>query len=425
MKLLKNIIRLALVGGIATGTYFYVIHAQPQDPSAGKRGKGGNTGPVAILAAPAHTANVPVFLSGIGTAKARNTVTVRPQVDGKLLSVNFKEGQDVKKGDVLAKIDPITYQAQLDQALAKKALDEAQLANTKRDLARFEKVGTLAISQQQIDTQRALGAQQEAQIKSDTAAIENLTAILGYTKVLAPIDGRTGLRLVDEGNLVRAGETGGIVVITEVRPISVIFTLPQQALPQLSKAVAGGSLTAEAYTTDGHSLLDTGALQVVDNQVDAQTGTVRLKAEFPNERLQLWPGQFVNVRLLIDTLANAVVAPVAAVQRGPNGPFVFVVGGDETVAMRSVKIAQQDEKDAVFSEGLKPGELVVTTGFGRLEEGSKVKLGDGQPVAAEPLATGALQGRTTAADAQAAPVETNRLATGSPAGASTPGWALL
>lgn len=373
MRTSRVVFTLAVIGAIAGGVYYWMLGTTAQQ-SAGQRQRTG--GPVSILAEAARTADVPVYLEGVGSAKARNTVTVRAQVDGKLLSVNFKEGQDVRKGDVLAKIDPVTYKAQLDQATAKKALDEALLANSRRDLERYEKVGTLAITQQQIDTQRALIAQQEAQIKQDEASIENLDAILGYTDIVAPIDGRTGIRQVDEGNIVHAGDTTGIVVITEIRPISVMFTLPQQNLPTLSRASAVGTLTAEAFTTDSHEMLDTGILQVIDNQVDPTTGTVRLKADFPNTKLQLWPGQFVNVRLLVDTLRNVVVAPTAAVQRGPNGPYVYVVNDDKTVTMRTVKVAQQDEKDAVFAEGVKADENVVTSGFSRLEDGAKVKIGD-------------------------------------------------
>ncbi len=256
---------------------------------------------------------------------------------------------------MLAEIDPVTYKAQLDQAAAKKALDEALLANTKRDLERFEKVGTLAVSQQQIDTQRALILQQQAQIKSDIAAIENATAILGYTTIVAPFGGRTGIRLVDEGNLVHAGDAGGIVVITEIQPISVLFTLPQQQLPTLTKSIAAGKLTAQALSTDSQTELDAGMLKVIDNQVDQQTGTIRLKAEFPNDKRQLWPGQFVNVRLLVDTLKNVVVAPTEAIQRGPDGPYVYVVGSDNTVVMRAITIARQDEKQAVIAKGVTAG----------------------------------------------------------------------
>lgn len=387
MKIAKLIFEFLLVAALAAGGYYVMLGLKQPEGEASNSARYGQGGPVAVLAAPVKTANVPVYLTGIGSAKALNTVSVRPQVDGKILSINFKEGQDVKKGDVLAKIDPVTYQAQLDQALAKKALDEAQLSNTRRDLARFEKVGTLAISQQQIDTQKALILQQEAQIKSDAAAIENLTAVLGYTSVIAPIDGRTGIRQVDEGNLVRAGDANGIVVITQIHPISVIFTLPQQSLPQLRKALSGTPLKVEAFTTDGRSLLGAGTLQVVDNQVDPLTGTVRLKAEFPNEQLQLWPGQFLNVRVLVDTLNDAIVAPAAAIQRGPNGAFVFVVAEDSTVAMRAVEVAQQDQADAVISKGLKAGETIVTSGFGRLEQGSKVKISDAQSPVADAAAS--------------------------------------
>jgi multidrug efflux system membrane fusion protein len=379
MKVLKPIMTSLVVAAIAAGAYYAMKAAPPETAGAGQRGRQGNGGPVAIVAEQTRQTDVPVYLEGVGSAKARNSVVVRPQVDGRLISVKFKEGQDVKKGDLLAKIDPVTYQAQLDQALAKKALDEALLANTKRDLARYEKVGTLAISQQQIDTQRALSAQQEAQIKSDVASIENLTAILGYTDIMAPIDGRVGIRNVDEGNLVRAGDTTGIVTITEVHPISVVFTLPQQQLPVLSKASSNAALKVEAFTTDSRNLLDTGTLQVVDNQVDPQTGTIRAKADFPNDNLQLWPGQFVNVRVLVDTLKNVVVAPTAAVQRGPSGTYVFVVKDGETVAIRPVKVTRQTEKDAVIGEGLNPGEMIVTSGFGRLEDGAKVKISGNGP----------------------------------------------
>jgi multidrug efflux system membrane fusion protein len=353
----------------------------PDGAAASRRTGMGASGPVAVVAKTADTADVPIYLEGVGSVKALNTATVRAQVDGRLLIVNFTEGEDVKKGDVLAKIDPVTYQAQLDQAIAKKALDEALLANTKKDLERFQKVGTLAISQQQIDTQIALIKQQEAQVKSDTAAIENATAILGYTTIVAPFDGRTGIRLVDEGNLVHAGDAGGIAVITQVQPISVVFTLPQQQLPTLTKSSSEGTLAAHALSTDGQTELDTGTLKVIDNQVDQQTGTIRLKAEFPNDRRQLWPGQFVNVRLLVDTLKGVIVAPAEAVQRGPDGTYVYVVGANNTAEMRQVKISRQDDKFAVIAEGLAAGEKIVTSGFGRLKDGATVSVtgGSGAP----------------------------------------------
>jgi multidrug efflux system membrane fusion protein len=338
---------------------------------------------VSVIAKTAEVADVPVYLEGVGSIKALNTATIRAQVDGRLLSVNFKEGQDVKKGDVLAKIDPATYQAQLDQAVAKKALDEALLANTKHDLERYQKVGTLAISQQQIDTQVALIKQQEAQVKSDIASIENAQAILGYTTIVAPFDGRTGIRLMDEGNLVHANDTTGIVMMTQVQPITALFTLPQQELPTLTKAIAGGALTAHALSTDSQTELEAGTLKVIDNQVDQQTGTIRLKAEFANDKRDLWPGQFVNVRLLVDTLKGVTVVATEAVQRGPDGAYVFVIGPDNTVEMRNVKVARQDEKVAVIAEGVQSGDKVVTSGFSRLKDGAAVSVSDGKSAPAD------------------------------------------
>ena len=300
----------------------------------------GTEGPVPVLVATVSRADVPVFLDAVGTVKALNTVTVRPQVDGKLLSVNFKEGDDVKKGDVLAKIDPVIYQAQLGQAVAKKAQDEAQLANSKIDLERYEKLAaTAAINKQQADTQKALVAQNTALVQADQAAIDNAQAMLGYTTITAPLDGRIGIRMVDEGNYVRSADTNSaIVVITQLRPISALFNLPQQDLLQVNAAVGKGPLNVEAQRSDNDAVIDRGVLRVVDNQVDQTTGTVKLKAEFPNTDLQLWPGQFVNIRLLIDTLKQVVVIPTGAVQRGPNGTFVYVVKDDNTVAVRPIVV---------------------------------------------------------------------------------------
>jgi len=337
----------------------------------------GAEGPVPVLAATVTRADVPVYLYAVGTIKALNTVTVRPQVDGKLLSVNFKEGDDVKKGDVLAKIDPVTYQAQLDQAVAKKAQDEAQLANSKIDLERYERLATTnAINKQQADTQRALVAQNTALVQADQAAIDNARAMLGYTTIVAPLDGRTGIRMVDEGNLVRAADTASaVVMITQLRPISVLFNLPQQDLPQVNAAFEKGPLNVEAQRSDNDAVIDRGVLRVVDNQVDQTTGTVRLKAEFPNADLQLWPGQFVNIRLLIDTLKQVLVIPTGAVQRGPTGTFVYVVKDDNTAAVRPIVVQKQDETQTVVKSGLEPNDRVVSTGFVRLTDGSKVSIG--------------------------------------------------
>ena len=374
-KILLWIVVLAAVGAVTV--HYWPTGQQAQQAKGQKRPPGGfRTGAeaVPVLVATARIADVPVYLDGVGTAKALNTVTVRPQVDGKLISVNFREGQDVNAGDIIARIDPVTYQAQLDQAVGKKAQDEAQLGNAKLDLERLQKLAsTNAIPKQQADTQQALVNQLQAQVKVDQAAIENAQAILSYTTIRAPIAGRTGIRQVDEGNLVSGSDTNGIVVITTVKPISVFFNLPQQQLPEVNKSMAAGPLKVDALTPDTGAVLDSGKLMVVDNQVDPTTGTVRLKAEFPNAELQLWPGQFVNVRLLINTLQQVVVVPTSAVQRGPTGTFVYVVQPDETVAMRTVALTQQGDVQTVIARGVEGGDRVVTSGFSRLTDGTRVQ----------------------------------------------------
>jgi multidrug efflux system membrane fusion protein len=373
----RTIVTLVACLVVAAVAAVYYAPWQPastqQNPK--RKGQTATTDPVPVLAVDATSADVPVYLDGVGTGKALNTVTVRAQVDGKLINISFVEGQDVPKGYVLAKIDPTIYQAQYDQAVAKKAQDEALLANAKIDLERYIKLAaTNAINKQQLDTQRALVNQLEAQVKGDQAAIENARATLSYTDIVAPIAGRTGIRLVDEGNLVRAADTTGIVVLTQLRPISVLFNLPQQELPELTKGLAEGPLPIDALGADNKTILDKGKVMVIDNQVDQTTGTVKLKAEFPNERLQLWPGQFINVRVLIDTLRGVVVVPTAAIQRGPQGSFVYVVKEDSTVTVRRVRITQQDDVRAVIGNGLRAGEKVVTTGFARLTEGTAVAV---------------------------------------------------
>ncbi|HZP69950.1 MAG TPA: efflux RND transporter periplasmic adaptor subunit [Pseudolabrys sp.] len=379
----RMIVIAAVLIAIAAALYYVFGSSGPQQRRGGRFVA---EGPVPVLVATTVRADVPVYLDAVGTIRALNTVTVRPQVDGKLLSVNFKEGDDVKKGDVLAKIDPVIYQAQLDQAIAKKAQDEAQLANARIDLERYEKLAaTNAINKQQADTQRAMVAQITALVKADQAAIENAQAMLGYTTITAPIDGRTGIRMVDEGNYVRAADANSsIVVITQLQPISALFNLPQQDLPQVNTAFEKSPLNVEAQRSDTDAVVDRGVLRVVDNQVDQTTGTVKLKAEFPNDKLQLWPGQFVNVRLLVDTLKQVVVIPTGAVQRGPTGTFVYVVKDDDTVAVQPITVQKQDETQTVVSKGLEPPARVVTTGFVRLTDGTKVVVGGAETPAAQP-----------------------------------------
>ena len=325
---------------------------------------------------------MPIYLDAVGNTRALNTVTVRPQVGGQIVKIAFKEGQDVQKGFVLAEIDPRTYQAQYDQAIATKAKDEATLANARIDLERYTRLAAMnSGSKQQADTQKALVAQLEAQVQGDQAAIDNTRTMLSYTKIVSPIDGRTGIRMVDEGNLVQANDTQGFVVITQVRPISVLFNLPQQQFQQVNAAFSKGPLRVDALAGDNKTSIDQGSLQVIDNQMDQTTGTIRMKAEFPNTNLQLWPGQFINIRVLVDTLQQVVVVPTAAVQRGPQGAFVYVVEADSKVAVRPVTVAQQDDTQAVISNGLKAEERVVTTGFTRLSNGTRVAVqqGEGEP----------------------------------------------
>jgi membrane fusion protein, multidrug efflux system len=332
--------------------------------------------PVPVLAATPRVQDVPVYLDGVGSVRALNTVTVRAQVDGKLVAVNFVEGQDVTKGDVLAEIDPAIYQAQYDQAVAKKAQDEALLVNQKLDLARYQQLAASnAGSKQQADTQKALVAQQEALIKADQAAIDNAGATLGYTKIVAPISGRAGLRQVDQGNIIRSADVTGLVILTQLQPIAVWFSLPQQQIVRVNNAAMKGALTVDVFGNDGVTVVDTGTLKGIDNQVDQTTGTLKLKAEFPNQNFQLWPGQFVNVRLKVETIPKAIVIPTSAVQRGPAGTFSYVIGPGEIAAAKPIVVTQQNESDAVIASGISPTDRVVTTGFANLSDGAKVFIG--------------------------------------------------
>jgi membrane fusion protein, multidrug efflux system len=366
---------------LAVGGYV-VMGKQQEQQQRTKRARAFQDQPAPVLAARASTADVPVYLDAVGNTRALNTVTVRAQVGGQIVKIAFREGQDVKRGDLLAEIDPRTYQAQYDVAIAKKAQDEATLANARLDVDRYTRLAASnSGSKQQADTQRALVAQLEAQVQGDTATIDNARTMLSYTKIVAPIDGRIGLRLVDEGNYVQAGEATGIVTITQIRPIAVLFNLPQQQFSQVNKAFAKGALQVDAVGTDGRTAVDRGTLQVIDNQMDQTTGTIRMKAEFPNPDLQLWPGQFVNIRVLVETLRQVVTVPTAAVQRGPNGTFVYVIDAESKVAVRPITIAMQDDARAVISDGVKAQEQVVTTGFTRLSNGTRVRVqaGEGEP----------------------------------------------
>ncbi|MDR3537378.1 MAG: efflux RND transporter periplasmic adaptor subunit [Acetobacteraceae bacterium] len=346
--------------------------------------------PIPVLIATAARRDMPIYLDGLGTVQAFNTVTMKPMVDGPLTAVAFKEGEAVRKGDLLAQIDPRTYQAALDQAVAKQAQDQALLANARLDLVRYQKlVASNFTSGQQADTAKSLVAQYEAQVRQDQAQIDTARTNLSYTTITAPIDGRTGMRQVDPGNIVHASDITGLVVITQLQPISVVFTLPQQALPAVANAMKQGVAKALAYNqgANGSSagLLDTGTLSVLDNQVDSTTGTIKLKATFPNADSKLWPGGFVGIRLQVDTARNAVVVPPAAVQRGPRGPYVFVLGPDDTAKRQAIATGYEDEQASIVTEGLTGGERVVVDGASRLSDGSKVAVA--QPNAETPAAS--------------------------------------
>jgi membrane fusion protein, multidrug efflux system len=349
---------------------------------------------VPVLAATPRIQDVPVYLEGVGSVRALNNVLVRAQVDGKLIVVNFTEGQDVKKGDILGEIDPVIYKAQLDQAVAKKAQDEAQLANMRLDLTRYQQLAaTNAGSKQQADTQRAVVAQQEALVNADQAMIDNAQATLGYTKIIAPLSGRAGLRQVDQGNIIRASDATGLVIITQLQPIAVQFSLPQQQIVRVNAASAKGALSVDVFGNDGTTVVDTGKLTGIDNQVDPTTGTLKLKAEFPNANFQLWPGQFVNVRLKVETLPQALVIPTSAAQRGPAGTFSYVIGNDDIVTAKPITVIQQNETDAVIASGLTPSDRVVTTGFANLSDGAKVIVGKDEQTPSADLAPRKRQSR--------------------------------
>jgi multidrug efflux system membrane fusion protein len=386
----STLITLLILGGLGYAGWYAL-----QQKQANNRDNGRPDLPVPVLAATPRIQDVPVYLDGVGSIRALNTVTVRSQVDGKLIAVNFTEGQDVKKGDVLGEIDPAIYQAQYDQAVAKKAQDQAQLANQRIDLNRYEQLAASnAGSKQQADTQRALVAQTEALVKADQAAIDNAAATLSYTKIVAPISGRAGLRQVDQGNIIHASDTTGLVVIMQLQPIAVWFSLPQQQIMRVNAAAAKGALPVDVFGNDGITVVDTGKLTGIDNQVDPTTGTLKLKAEFPNANYQLWPG---NVRLEVETLTKALVVPTSAVQRGPVGTFSYVIGEGDIVSAKPVTVTQQNEHDAVIASGRSPIDRVVTTGFANLSDGSKVIVGRDDQTPSADLAP---RKRSRAPDAQ-------------------------
>jgi multidrug efflux system membrane fusion protein len=380
MKIGRLLLAVALIGAVGAIWYTNRPAAQPDRPTPGTA-----KDPIPVLAATAATADVPIYLDALGTVQAFNTVNVHVMVDGPMVEVRFREGQDVKAGDVLARIDSRGYQATYDQAVAKKAQDEALLANARVDLARYQKlVATNYTSGQTSDTQRALVAEDEAQVRQDQAAIDQARTNLSYTTITAPLDGRTGIRQVDQGNIVHATDTTPLTVITQLKPISVVFTLAQQSLPAVAAAIArstaaGGEPDVVALSQDGSgAVIDHGEVAVLDNTVDQSTGTIKLKATFPNDKLTLWPGGFVNVRMLVQTERGVTTVPPVAVQRGPQGSYVYLLNGD-AVTRRSVRVGHEDERVSVITAGLEPGDQVVVDGASRLTDGAKVKVVSATP----------------------------------------------
>jgi multidrug efflux system membrane fusion protein len=329
---------------------------------------------VPVVSGTVKAEDVQILKTGIGTVQAFNAVTVHVRVDGQLDKVAFTEGQEVKAGDVLAQIDPRPFQAALAQAVATKAKDDALLANARRDLTRDEGlIGKQFVSQQTLDTQRALVDQSVAQVAIDQATIDNAKVNLAYTTITSPLDGLTGIRLVDQGNIVHATDTTGLVVITQTHPISLIFTLPENLLDSINQARAGGQkLTVYAYSSDDTIKLGEGKLALIDNQIDQTTGTIKLKATFDNPDNALWPGEFVTAHLLLATRKGGLTVPTQSVQRGPNGTFVWVIKPDSTAEMREVKVGQINGNTALVDKGLTAGESIVVDGQYKVKIGIKV-----------------------------------------------------
>lgn len=364
-------LRLALACGLAAalagGAYAVTRHEhQPAPPSA--------SAPVPVVTAAAKRRDVPVDLTGIGTVTPFNTVTIRSRVDGALQQVLFHEGQDIAKGAPIAVIDPRTYEAALEQAEARLQQDQAALANTQLIFQRDAKLGRDAfVSQQTVDNEHSAVAQLEAQIAQDRAAIETARTELSYTQITAPIDGRAGLRLVDEGNIVHAADPTGLVVLNQIHPIAVISTLPQSEVATIRAALAAGPVAARAVSREDGTMLDTGSVEIIDNEIDPKSGTLRVKSTFANREDRLWPGQFVDVRLRVTTLTGVVTVPADAVQRGPDGPFVYTVGADGRVAATPVTPGQIAEGIAVIKAGIAEGQEVVVQGQYRLAPGVTVR----------------------------------------------------
>jgi len=365
MKQRRIIIAVAALAAVVLAW----LWLRPQATTAGNA-----PAPVAVDVATVQQADVPVYLEGLGTVQAFYTVTVSARVDGQVEKIGFTEGQDVKTGALLAQIDPRPFQAALGVAVATRDKDRAALANAHLDLQRYELLAPEDLaSKQTVDTQKALIAQLTAQLKSDAAAIDNARTQLDYTSIRSPIDGRTGIRQVDPGNNVHAADSAGIVVVTQIEPISVIFSLPEEAFARLSAALQRGPVPAVALSRDGREQLDEGTVALIDNQIDQTTGTLRVKATLPNRQRTLWPGEFVNMRVLAQLQRQVLTIPASAIERGPDGLFTYRVQADSSVAVAPITTGATSNDVVVVESGLKAGERVVASNQYRLQPGARIR----------------------------------------------------
>ncbi|MGB7125428.1 MAG: efflux RND transporter periplasmic adaptor subunit [Methylovirgula sp.] len=365
----RSFVVLAVLAIGAVGAGYWWMHAHPPADET----QNAEAPPVPVLVATAKAEDVPIILRGLGTVTAYNTVPLKSRVEGAVTEINFKEGQDVKTGDLLIQLDPRPYEAALAQAKANLAKDQAALANAQVDLQRYAKLLTQNFApEQQYATQKALVDQDQATIQADQAAIRAAALNVDYASIRSPVDGVTGIRQVDLGVMIQANSTQTLVVVTQIEPIYVIFTLPEADIGRVREAMAKARLRVLAYASNDQKEIAEGGLNLVDNSVNQTTGTVRLKAEFANKDRSLWPGQFVNAHLVLRTIRDGVTVPTAAIQTGPNGPFAYVAGNDSKVHMRPITVAQTENNRALIAAGLKAGERVVVAGQYRLDEGTKV-----------------------------------------------------
>jgi len=360
-----------------------------------QKAQAAGTRAVSVAIATVQRQDVPVYLTGLGAVTAFNTANIKSRVDGQIMQVNFREGQNVKEGDLLIVIDPRPYQVQLEQMQAQLFRDQAQLRDARLNLERYTTlIPSGSIAQQQVDTQRATVDQLDGTVRTDQAQIDNAKLQIVYSRITAPFNGRVGLRQVDPGNIVHATDTNPMLILTQLQPIAVIFTLPEDVLPSVAQHMARGTLEVDAFSRDDQTKIATGKLLTIDNQIDPTTGTAKLKAVFDNKDNQLWPNQFVNSNLLLETRKNSTTVPTAAILRGPQGTFVYAMNTDKTVEDRAVTVSLTQGNTSVVTSGLNPGDVVVTDGQDKLQRGSRV----------EPRATGTNAGSGNA----------NKQAAGSP-----------